>query len=111
MDVLLGVIAFALTWAMVVVATVGGRADRQSTYCKTSRKSNEAALWEGVYEALIYADMYLVVRQAPWLAVPVITAAICARRWALEKRRRKWWANAGKRAARKQRKLDNPTTS
>jgi hypothetical protein len=104
-DILLGVLAFALTWVEVVVCTKGARADRQSTYCKTSRKSNEAAVYEGLHEAIIIAYTVLVVKEALWLALPVITAAVLSRRWTLERRRRKF-----RRRPRKP-KLDNPTVS
>lgn len=110
-DAFLSVLVFALTWAEVVVCTKGGRADRRSTYSKTSRQSWEAAGYEGAHTVILVAYTYIVIRQSLWFAVPELVAAVLSKRWALEKRRRKWWANAGKRRARKQRKLDNPPTS
>jgi hypothetical protein len=89
-DAFLAVLVFALTWAEVVVCTKGGRADRQSTSCKTSRKSWEAAGWEGAHVVILVAYTYIVIRQSLWFAVPEFVAAILSKRWALEARRRKF---------------------
>jgi len=109
-SVLLAVVAFALTWAESVVCIKGGRADRQSTYCATSRKSSEAALYAGLHEAVLVAYGALVYKESLWLAIPVIAASLLSTRWALERRRKKWRANAGKRR-RKKMAVDKPAES
>lgn len=107
-DAILAVAVFALTWAEVVVCTKGGRADRQSTSCKTSRKSWEAAGWEGAHVVILVAYTYIVIRQSLWFAVPEFVAAVLSKRWALEKRRKKFRSRTKKP---KRQKLDNPTVS
>lgn len=105
---LLWLVAIVLTWAEVVVATVAGRADRQSTSCRTNRKSKEAAGWEMVFETLLLADMALVMRESLWLGIPIVLTAGAAKLWALEKRRKKFRSRTKKP---KRQKLDNTTTS
>lgn len=87
---LLWLAAIVLTWAEVVVATVGGRADRQSTSCRDDRFSRKAAGWEMVFETLLLADMALVMRESLWLGIPIVITAGAAKYWALEKRRKKF---------------------
>lgn len=105
-DALLAVLVFALTWAEVVVCTKGGRADRQSTYCPNSRKSWEAAAYEGAHVVILVAYTYIVIRQSLWFAVPEFAAAILSKRWALEKRRRKFRSRTRKPRRRKPNPLD-----
>jgi hypothetical protein len=86
----LWIAAVALTVAEVVVSTWGNRADRQATSCKNDRFSRKAALWESVFEALLYADILLVARESAWLAVPIVIASGGAKYWAVERRRKKF---------------------
>lgn len=94
-DLLLGLLVFALTSAETVVATMGNRADRQSTYAPTDRKSRWAAFWEGVFEAILWGGVILIGSEAHWLAYPAIAAAVTSKYLALERRRKKWRKNTG----------------
>ncbi len=89
-DLLLGLVVFALTAAETYVSTKGGRADRQSTYAATPAKSTEAALWEGLFEAILWLGVILIGSEAHWLAFPAIAGAVVSKRWALERRRKRF---------------------
>jgi hypothetical protein len=87
---LLGTLAFLLTFAETIVSTWEGRADRQSTSCRDNRFSKKAAAWAGVFEALLLVDVVLVVHEPVLYSPPILAAAIIGKYWSLEKRREKF---------------------
>jgi hypothetical protein len=87
---LLGSLAFFLTFAETIVSTWEGRSDRQSTACKTNRYSKKSAAWAGVFETLLLVDVVLVVHEPVLYSPPIIAAAVIGKYWSLEQRRKKF---------------------
>lgn len=95
-DALLWLVVFALTIAETWVATAEGRADRQATTAKHNRFSLTAAHWAAAFEALLLIDIILIAKESIWLGVPIIIGAWLGKYAAVERRRRKWRRNAGR---------------
>lgn len=94
--VLLGVLAFLLTFAETIVATWEGRSDRLSTSSRSNHHSKVSAAWAGVFEALLLVDVVLVVHEPLLFSPPIIVAAILGKYWSLEQRRKKFRSNVRK---------------
>lgn len=86
--VLLGIGAFALTFAETIVSTWEGKADRQADTATTKRFSLKAAHWAAVFEMLLLVDVVLVVYEPVLFAPPIIAAAWLGKYWAVERRRK-----------------------
>lgn len=86
--VLLGIGAFALTFAETIVSTWEGKADRQSDTATTNHFSLKAAHWAAVFETLLLVDVVLVVYEPVLFAPPIIAAAWLGKYWAVERRRK-----------------------
>lgn len=87
---LLGTLAFFLTFAETIVSTWEGRADRQATACRDNRFSKKSAHWAAVFETLLLVDVVLVVQEPVLYAPPIIAAAWIGKYWAVEQRRKKF---------------------
>lgn len=88
--VLLALLVAALTAAETLVSTWESRADRQVGPPGTDHFARKAAIWAAVFEALLYAGMYLVVAEDVWLAIPGVIAAGISKHWAMKRRIKKW---------------------
>lgn len=81
---------FAITVAETWIATWEGKADRNSTSCRTSRWSWRAAGWAGAFELVLLVDIMLIVKEGWALVVPILAGAIYGKFSALERRRAKF---------------------
>ena len=103
---LLCLLMLIATASETLLTTIGNRADRQSTYSKTSRLSKKAAFCAALFGGILALEMNLVPSVGLWLLIPVMLGEYFPMLWALERRRKKWWANAGNRNKRKRKKAN-----
>lgn len=88
--ILLWAVVFWITVLETWIATWEGRADRQSTSAKHNRFSLKAAGWAGAFEAVLFLDVMLLVREGWTILLPILAGAVWGKYHALEKRRRKF---------------------
>lgn len=86
----LWLLAFGLAWVENLIATRGGRADRQSTSCRTNKFSIIAANWDVAFGVVLLVDTALVVTQGYDLILPIAAGSWLGTYTELERRRSKF---------------------
>lgn len=87
---------FTITLLEVLISTWEGRADRRSTTAKTMRYSVIAANWAVAFEIVLFLDLWILVKEGLPILIPISAGAWIGKFWALERRRKKFRANAGR---------------
>jgi len=105
-DGLLWLAVFGITVAETLIATWESRADRRSTTARTNSWSLRSSHWAAAFELVLFLDVWLIVTEGWPIIFPILAGAWLGKFWSLERRRKKFRANAGRFGKKSRRKQE-----